>query len=103
MLVAFPLADSEQSFELAEPLPLSTETVPDTGLLTEPDALSRYLQESGESLCRTTLTVGNLAASRRYLDEHEVTYLYQDNPHPVVWIAPDQACGATIVLHEDAG
>ncbi len=103
MLIAFPLADSGQSFELAEPLPLSTETVPDTELLTEPDALARYLQESGESLCRMTLAVENLASSRRYLDEHEVTYLYQENPHPALWIAPDQACGATIVLHEDAG
>lgn len=100
VLVSFPLGDSEQSFELAEPLPLSTETVPDTELLTEPDALATYLQESGESLCRMTLAVENLSASRRYLDEHEVTYLYQENPHPVLWIAPDQACGATIVLHE---
>lgn len=103
MLVAFPLTDSGQSFELAEPLPLSTETVPDTELLTEPDALTRYLQEFGESLCRMTLAVENLATSRLYLDEHEVTYLYQENPHPVLWIVPDQACGATIVLHEDAG
>lgn len=100
VLVSFPLGDSGQSFELAEPLPLSTETVPDTELLTEPDALATYLQESGESLCRVTLAVENLPASRRYLDEHEVTYLYQENPHPVLWIAPDQACGATIVLHE---
>src|SRR5438067_1788169 len=103
MLVSFPLGDSGQSFELAEPLPLSTETVPDTELLTEPDALARYLRESGESLCRMTLAVENLDTSRRYLDEHEVTYLYQENPHPVLWIASDQACGATIVLHEDAG
>lgn len=103
MLVAFPLGESGQDFELAEPLPLSTETVPDTGLLTEPDALARYLQEFGESLCRMTLIVENLEASRRYLDEHKVTYLYQENPRPVLWIAPDQACGATIVLHEDAG
>jgi catechol 2,3-dioxygenase-like lactoylglutathione lyase family enzyme len=102
-LVAFPLGESGQDFELAEPLPLSTATVPDTGLLTEPDALARYLQEFGEGLCRMTLIVENLEASRGYLDEHEVTYLYQENPHPVLWIAPDQACGATIVLHEDAG
>jgi len=103
MLVAFPLGDSGQSFELAEPLPLSTETVPDTQLLTDPDALASYLQAFGESLCRMTLAVENLAAARRYLDEREVTYVYQENLHPVLWISPDQACGATIVLHEYIG
>ena len=102
MLVAFPLGASGQSFELAEPLPLSTETVPDTELLTEPDALASYLQQFGESLCRMTLAVENLAAARGYLDEHEVTYVYQEKPRPVLWISPDQACGATIVLHENA-
>ena len=62
-----------------------------------------YLHHFGESLCRMTLAVENLAASRRYLDAHNVTYTYKeqgDYPRPVLWIAPDQACGASIVLHE---
>ena len=101
MLVAFPIDESGQSFELAEPLPLSTsDTDIETRLLPEPGALSRHLQIFGESLCRMTLAVESLAASRRFLDEHEVTYMYQEQPHRALWIHPDQACGAAIVLHE---
>lgn len=100
LLVAFPLGASGQSFELAEPLPLSSETVPDAELLTEPGGLTRYVQASGESLCRMTLAVENMAASRRFLDEREVTYTYEEAPHPVLWISPVHACGASIVLHE---
>lgn len=103
MLVAFPLGASGQSFELAEPLPLATSNLIGTELLPEPGALSRYLQTFGESLCRMTLAVENLAASRSFLDEHEVTYTYQEGAHPVVWIHPDHACGASIVLHEVIG
>jgi len=114
MLVAFPFVESGQSFELAEPLPLAD---PDPAYptypvgarftlarLPEPGALSAHLQTFGESLCRITLAVVNLAESRRYLDEHEVTYMYdrrgEVHPRPVLWILPDQACGAAIVLHE---
>jgi len=116
MLVAFPLVESGQSLELAAPLPLAD---PDPtypvgarftlarlpgSLLPEPGALSAHLQTFGESLCRITLAVENLEESRRYLDEHEVTYMYvrrgEVHPHPVLWILPDQACGAAIVLHE---
>jgi catechol 2,3-dioxygenase-like lactoylglutathione lyase family enzyme len=117
MLVAFPFVESGQSFELAEPLPLAdpdpaypTYPVYPVGArftlarLPEPEALSAHLQTFGESLCRITLAVVNLEESRRYLDEHEVTYMYdrrgEVHPRPVLWILPDQACGAAIVLHE---
>jgi catechol 2,3-dioxygenase-like lactoylglutathione lyase family enzyme len=123
MLVAFPLVESGQSFELAEPLPLAdpyptypTYPVAPVGArftlarLPEPGALSAHLQTFGESLCRMTLAVENLAESRSFLDEHEVTYMYdrydrydrrgEGEPRPVLWILPDQACGAAIVLHE---
>src|SRR5437764_297266 len=59
------------------------------------------LEQFGESVCRMTLAVENLDASRRYLDENDVTYTYQTMPHPVMWIHPDYACGASIVLHQD--
>ena len=104
MLVAFPLGgnDQGQSFELAEPLPLSGEADQDVDYehLPEPGALARNLERFGESLCRMTLAVENLDASRRYLNEHEVTYTYQTLPLPVIWIHPDYACGASIVLHQ---
>jgi hypothetical protein len=48
-----------------------------------------------------TLAVENLDASRRYLDGQGVTYTDQTMPHPVIWIHPDYACGASIVLHQD--
>ena len=106
MLLAFPLGgnDQGQCFELAEPLPLSAEADKDVDYehLPEPGALARHLEQFGESLCRMTLAVENLDASRRYLDEHEVTYTYQSAPHPVIWIHPDYACGASIVLHQKA-
>jgi glyoxalase-like protein len=104
MLVSFPLGgnDQGQCFELAEPLPLSTEVDQEVDYehLPEPGALARYLQHFGESLCRITLAVVNLDASRLYLDEHEVTYTYRDAAYPVIWIHPDYACGASIVLHQ---
>ena len=106
MLVSFPLGgnDQGQSFELAEPLPLSAEADQEMDYehLPEPGALSRHLQEFGESLCRMTLEVESLAASQRFLDEHEVTYTLREGTHPVLWIHPDYACGASIVLHEQA-
>lgn len=104
MLVAFPLDESGQSFELAEPLPLATTEAPDSELLSQPGGLAYYLQTFGESLCRITLAVEDLAAARRYLDEQGTIYTYAEptemHPHTVLWIAPSSACGATIVLHE---
>src|SRR6266487_5662097 len=104
LLVAFPLGgnDQGQCFELAEPLPLSAEADQDADYehLPEPGALARRLEQFGESLCRMTLAVENLDTSRRYLDRQEVTYTYQTMPRPVIWIHPDYACGASIVLHQ---
>ena len=104
MLVSFPLGgnDQGQCFELAEPLPLSAEADQEVDFehLPEPGSLNRHLQRFGESLCRMTLAVENLDESRHYLDEHEVTYTYRNMAHPVVWIHPDYACGASIVLHQ---
>lgn len=102
-LVAFRFEESEQSFELAAPLPTFLDPIRDDASLPEPGALAWHLQQFGESLCRMTLAVENLAASRRYLDAHNITYTYKehpDYPRPVLWIAPDMACGASIVLHE---
>ena len=104
MLVSFPLGgnDQGQCFELAEPIPLSAEADREVDYehLPEPGSLNRHLQRFGESLCRMTLAVENLDASRHYLDEHEVTYTYRNMARPVVWIHPDYACGTSIVLHQ---
>ena len=106
MLTAFLIPASQQSFELAEPLPLSTSTDDsqlsqlNTELLPEPGTLARYLSTFGESLCRITLGVQDMAQSRRYLDAHGATYTYKESTHPVLWIHPSSACGAAIVLHE---
>jgi len=104
MLVSFPLGQSGQSFELAEPLPLSIDVGVSSSDLPGPGALTRYLQLFGECLCRVTLAVDDLVASRRFLDEHEVTYTYRDGTeHPVLWIHAHEACGAAMVLHEGVG
>jgi catechol 2,3-dioxygenase-like lactoylglutathione lyase family enzyme len=119
MLVAFPLGSQgagtvknidgtpvtvQQSFELAVPLPLSIDQEVDDEHLPEPGALARYLERFGESLCRVTLAVESLSASQRFLDEHGVTYTLaegtEESKHPALWIHPDYACGASIVLHE---
>ncbi len=101
MLVSFSLGESGQSFELAVPLLLSANAGVADNHLTEPGGLGRYLQVFGESLCRVSLAVENLTASRRYLDQHGVTYTYGDGiEHPVLWVHGHEACGATMVLHE---
>ena len=104
LLTAFPLGTGGQSLELAMPLPLAAEDdaviemphLPDAGALR--DHLARY----GESVCRVTLAVEDINHARQYLDERSVTYTFQQNPHPVVWIHSDYACGTSIVLHEEA-
>lgn len=107
MLTAFMLSQSQQSLELAEPLPLancensSSTGLPETELVPEETgSLARYLQAYGESLCRITLGVTDMAQARRYLDTHGVTYSYKESSHPGLWIHPSSACGAAIVLHE---
>lgn len=104
-LVAFPLGNGFQSFELASPLPLANNTPADSlpglgQLWPEPGSVAHFLQTVGENLCRMTLEVTDLQAARRYLDQHGVTYLLQEQPQPVLWIHPDFTCGAAIVLHQ---
>ena len=103
LLVAFPLGESGQHLELAMPVPLAAEEDQEVDLehLPEAGALRRYLQRFGESVCRMTLAVKSMQEARHYLDEHGVTYTYQEEgAHQVLWIHPDYACGASIVLHE---
>jgi hypothetical protein len=38
--------------------------------------------------------------ARRHLDAYSVTYTFQEGTLAVLWIHPDYACGASIVLHE---
>jgi len=107
ILVSFLLRERMQSLELATSIPPVLDPVEDSPMLPQPGGLAWHLQCFGESLCRMTLAVENLAASRRYLDKHGVTYLYYEGREseegqksPRLWILPDQACGAAIVLHE---
>lgn len=98
MLVAFEL--SGQSFEIATPLPESIDPVNGANHLPERGALRRYLRTYGESLCRMTLEVESLEQARRYLDAHGTTYTHRMEPRQLLWIHPDHACGASIVLYE---
>lgn len=100
ILVSFFLSESQQSFELATPLPALLDPVDDAQFLPEPGALRSYLQRYGESLCRITLSVESLDHARDFLDRQQVLYTYREEPRPVLWIHPDYACGAAIVLHE---
>jgi hypothetical protein len=102
MLVSFPLGRGNQRLELAAPMSLATEedTELDMQHLPEAGALARHLQQFGESVCRMTLAVPSMGDARRFLDAHEVTYSYIQETGPVLWIHPDYACGASIVLHE---
>ncbi|EFH86739.1 VOC family protein [Ktedonobacter racemifer] len=107
LLVSFPLAGEENSgsghsFELAMPLPTNIDPANQQGRLPEVGSLAAYLQRYGESLCRITLAVADLPAAMRYLDAHGVIYTAQEQPHPLVWIHPTQACGAAIVLTAQA-
>ncbi|HEV2583674.1 MAG TPA: VOC family protein [Ktedonobacteraceae bacterium] len=102
MLVSFPLGDSGQSLELAEPIPLAAEDDAEIGLEHLPDAgaLRGHLARFGESVCRMTLAVESMERARSYLDAHEVTSTYVESERPALWIHPDYACGASIVLRE---
>jgi catechol 2,3-dioxygenase-like lactoylglutathione lyase family enzyme len=102
MLVSFPLGAGEQHFELAAPLSLATEENQEVDMehLPEAGALARHLARFGESVCRMTLAVTSMGEARHFLDAHDVTYTYEQETRPVLWIHPDYACGASIVLHE---
>ncbi|MBA2677234.1 MAG: hypothetical protein H0U76_02380, partial [Ktedonobacteraceae bacterium] len=90
-----------QSIELAAPLPIASDLTPtNNALLPEPGSLTWYLQRFGESLCRMTLGVRDLTRARHYLDEHQVSYIYRNEPQTSLWIHPQDSSGAAIVLHE---
>lgn len=93
---AFLLGESGQSLELAMPMDSSLRE----GQFPEPGALEHYLRQFGESLCRMTLGVENMTAARRYLDTQQVAYTSFEESHTELWIHPNQACGAAIVLRE---
>lgn len=105
LLVSFALGENgqyRQHLELAMPVPLAAEEDQEVDMEHLPDAgaLTHYLERFGEGVCRVTLAVKSMEEARRYLDAHGVTYTYQAGMHPVLWIHPDYACGAAIVLHE---
>jgi hypothetical protein len=102
MLVSFPLGRGDQRLKLAAPMSLAAEEDKELDMrhLPEAGALARHLAQFGESVCRMTLAVTSLGEARRFLDAHEVTYTYVQETGPVLWIHPDYACGASIVLHE---
>ncbi len=102
MLVSFPLGRGGQHLELAAPMSLATEEDRELDMLHLPEAgaLARHLGQFGESVCRMTLAVISMSEARRFLDAHEVTCTYVQETGPVLWIHPDYACGASIVLHE---
>ncbi len=94
-LAAFILG--EQHFELAAPIDAARQGAQ----LPEPGALAWHLQRFGESLCRITLAVKDLAVARQYLDKQAVSYSYPEgSSRPQLWIHPEEACGAAIVLRE---
>ncbi len=100
-LISFRLNESGQSFELATPADADSTTNAEI-FLPETGALKRHLQQFGESLCRMTIAVENLATARRYLDEHSIKYTYRDRVSPTLWIDPREANGAAIALREEA-
>lgn len=93
---AFLLGESGQSIELAMPMDSSLRE----GQFPEPGALEHYLRQFGEGLCRMTLGVENMTVARRYLDTQLAAYAFFEGPQAELWIHPDQACGAAIVLRE---
>lgn len=92
-IVAFDLGASGQSIELA--VPTDERAVPLAG-----DVLKRHLERFGEGLFRITLQVEDLARARRYLDERAIAYTMVEAAHPLLWIDPDQSCGAPIALKQ---
>ena len=99
-LVSFALHKSGQHVELASPLAMGDEADLESTIFPETGSLAYHLRTYGESLCRIVLSVENIAASRQFLDQHGITYTYQDAPHPVLWIHATHACGAAITLHQ---
>lgn len=99
-VVSFQLAMQTQSFELAAPLTPNLSDTNEQTQFPETGALAAHLQHFGESLCRITLEVENLAATRHYLDTQKIRYTEVNDEQPTLWIQSDQTNQATIVLLE---
>jgi hypothetical protein len=99
-IVSFALGKSGQHVELASPLLIGDEADLETTVFPETGSLAYHLRSYGESLCRITLAVENMASAHQFLDQHGVTYTYQDTPYPVLWIHATHSCGAAITLHQ---
>lgn len=99
-LVSFALGKSGQHVELASPLPMGNEADLETTIFPETGSLAYHLRTYGESLCRIALAVEDMASARQFLDQHGVTYTYQDTAYPVLWIHATHSCGAAITLHQ---
>lgn len=99
-IVSFALGKSGQHVELASPLPIGDEADLETTVFPEIGSLAYHLRTYGESLCRITLAVENMTSARQFLDQHGVTYTYQDMFYPVLWIHATHSCGAAITLHQ---
>ncbi len=93
-IIAFPLGNGTQFFELAEPESLAAP------LNSEQRGLTTHLQQFGESLYRMTLGVESLDKARRYLEAHNTGYTYQAGEQSAIWIRPEETCGAAIVLKQ---
>ncbi|GLV57203.1 hypothetical protein KDH_40400 [Dictyobacter sp. S3.2.2.5] len=94
-VVTFALGEGTQSLELAEPSSASSASLPQDA------SLSTHLRQLGESLYRITLAVVDLRLVRHYLDAHKVSYTVLEDGQPTLWIHPNQANGALIVLSEE--
>ncbi|HEX4205866.1 MAG TPA: VOC family protein [Ktedonobacteraceae bacterium] len=93
-LVVFPLGNGTQQLELAAIRDDSTrEEMPFSDI-------AQHVQQFGEGVCRMTVVVKDLVAATRYLTARGVGYTYREEPRSLVWIHPDEACGAAIVLRE---
>ncbi|GCE17650.1 VOC family protein [Dictyobacter kobayashii] len=93
-VVTLTLAQGTQSVELAAALPATETPLPQAA------TLSTHLRQLKESLYCITLEVSKLEVARDYLDDHKVSYTLLEDGKQTLWIHPEQANGALIVLVE---
>ena len=98
--VSFSLGTSGQSFELAMPAPETAGASAAAVFFSDVDSLSQHLARFGESVCRMMLLIEDFRSTCNYLDAHQVSYIYTEDVHPLIWLDPNQTCGASIVLQE---
>lgn len=99
-LISFALGKGGQHIELASPIPMGDEADLETTIFPETGSLAYHLRTYGESLCRIAVAVENIVSARQFLDQHGVTYTYQDTVYPVLWIHATHSCGAAITFHQ---